>query len=202
MADLTHESALFTDPVAEAESDSATDWVWHRNLIAQVRAGRGFSSDVISESSHFELQVGLAISKNTIVGIFYGPNYVKKLDTIFFPATGYTEKRTYDLETNLFGLWTNIQLSERLSLVLAAAISNTNSELAKVESDGPLTIEPGHPASSNFNLAYRAGLNYVMQYRSFGFGPEIGYSSSSSNRDAEVKEFYGSLLVRFDSRWL
>ena len=195
------ESGVFTEP-DQGEVSTEASAKWYRSLVAQVRVGQGFPSQEMVESRHLELQLGTAISRNTIVGVFFGPSQSKKLDTVYFPATGYTEKRTYGLDTTLIGLWTNILLTDRLSVILAAGLSNTNSELEAVESNGPLTIEPGHPASSKGNLTYRAGVNYLISFQSLSIGPEIGYSSSSSNHDAEVKEIYGSFILRFDSRLL
>lgn len=130
-------------------------------------------------------------------GFAYRKNQAAYDEKVKFPATGYSETRSYQLESMELTPYLLLRMSRAFSLQLAAGLSSTTSKLDTVTTDAPVpaSLAPGFTREASWCPAYHASLIYEYLLGPLGLGLEVGYGSSSSNPDGNLKGLFAGAVL-------
>jgi len=185
------EQCCETTPLAELP--------WYRRLTFRGAFGAGFSPSAYSMPTDYEVALGYQNASWLETGLFYRQESTRYTKDVFFPATGYTETRTYQLAATVVGL----ELMARtpldwLSFVVAAGLSQTTSTPSGVTTTAPIPSSlPSDRRVSELYLGKRYGAQLDYSFGRFSVGAEIGVSSSSSSADIEIQQTYFSGVLTY-----
>jgi hypothetical protein len=170
---------------------------WSKRLTLRVTYGMTFVNKPYNKAMNMQGAIGYRSHSWFESGFSYRKEQALYDDNINFPATGYQETRSYQLDTMLLAPYISFRFSPSLSLLVSAGLSSSISTLSSVTTDAPTpsTLAPGYNKQAAWCPAYHAGLSYEYLLGSIGLGLEIGYGSSSSNPDANLKGVYAAGLL-------
>ncbi len=172
---------------------------WYKRLTVRAAYGMTFVNKPYSKAMNMQGAFGYRSRSWLESGFAYRKEQAAYDESINFAATGYQETRTYQLETLVLAPYMGFRFFPSFSLLLSVGLSSTTSTLASVTTDAPAPspLAPGYTKEAAWCLAYHAGFSYEYLLGPIGLGLEVGYSSSSTNPEANLKGAYAAGLLTF-----
>ena len=156
----------------------------------------------VARPAHVELGFGRPLAGPFEYAFYLAQSSAQVRDDIYFQNTGNTENRLYEITSQGTGLRLQAKITNRTSVYSQFGITRTTSKLTQVTTDAPIppALSPGKQEGEVWSTAYRIGASYEYFLKNLSAGASLSYGSSSSNKNAEIRDIALGAHLRFTWR--
>lgn len=164
----------------------------------ELGAGYPLSSALQAPSKQLEISSDMFLSGRWKWGPYLGLLLTDEKDSVYFPATGYTETRKSLLTSYTGGLQGRYKWKQGWDFRGALGVSYTQQKVNSVDTNAPIpSTAVGYSKDYPLGVDGKVAIQYSVNKKNWAYGAELGYENTALNSSSQaISIIYLNFLLR------